>query len=160
MPAPTDCAYLAGLIDGEGSICISEHGRSDRPGYKRRNIRLQIYNTNAVVLAWLQARFGGTLYCVRSGSLKWKDQYSLTWAEEQIVDVLNSALPYLVIKREQADIALEYQAMKMPASAGRKNGHSQEASEIYQRLFARLRQLNKRGKEDATSQVDGQKSVL
>lgn len=145
-PTEVECAYLAGLMDGEGSLTITEHCRSDRPGYIRRNVRVQIYNTNRELLIGIQQVFGGKLYCVRRDCEKWKDQYVLTWAEAQITQVLECVWPYLRLKKTQADILLRYQATKMRTIDGRKNGFSAAQYTKCADLYAQLKQANKRGK--------------
>ena len=139
-------AYLAGMIDGEGSITITEHRRADRPGYMRRNLRVQIYGTDPRLMVWLQSHFGGRTYSTREHQENRKAQLSIVWAESQIEPILLGALPYLVIKAEQAEIALAYQSLKLPASAGRRKGHSEQALKTMENLWSRLRVLNKRGK--------------
>lgn len=113
----------------------------------RRNVRLQVYNTNLGVLESIQVEFGGVIYVVRRPLAKWKDQFSLVWSEASIVSVLEAVLPYLRLKSEQARIALAYQRMKLPAKAGRKIGHSTANLVELGDLSDRMRRLNKRGKD-------------
>lgn len=145
MPTETECAYLAGFVDGEGTLTITRHTRKDRPGYKRFNLRVAVYNTNFTVLNFLQNIFGGTIM-VAERENNWKPQGQLAWSEAQIIEILQAIRPYLIIKGEQADILLAMQETKMPASKGRRNGQSAEVIALRNEAYCKLKILNKRGK--------------
>ena len=56
-PLPTDWAYLAGLIDGEGWVGAYKDGN----GTVHPGARLEIYNQSQALVAWLLATFGGSV---------------------------------------------------------------------------------------------------
>jgi len=154
MPSKTpkqicSAAYLAGLIDGEGTLTITRHTRKDRPGYMRFNIRLAIYNTNIALLQNVQETFGGTLMIAKRHDERWKDQGQLAWSEEQIVVILEKVRPFLFAKREQCEILLACQATKLDAADGRKRGLSAEVVALREDGYSRLKLLNARGKKNA-----------
>lgn len=150
IPSKTHmAAYLAGFIDGEGTLTITRHTRKDRPGYKRFNIRLAVYNTNLSLLKYIQSHFGGTLMIAKRSGGIWKDQGQLAWAEEQIVEILELVRPFLFAKRKQAEILLECQATKLDARDGRKNGLSPEVVALRELRYTALKRLNARGKTNA-----------
>jgi hypothetical protein len=140
-------AYLAGIIDGEGTLTITRHIRKDRPGYTRFNLRLAVYNTNLGLLSELKEWFGGTIMIAERIGENWKPVGQLAWSEEQLVVLLPKIIPYLLIKREQAEILLAAQATKMTATEGRRNGLSAEVVEIREASYLRLKSLNKRGRD-------------
>lgn len=49
----TDAAYLAGLVDGEGTI-----GLTHRHAHENRQLVLSIANTEAGILQWVRERTG------------------------------------------------------------------------------------------------------
>ena len=53
-------AYIAGFIDGEGSLFVHKH--PDRIGKGRYQARIAIYQSNIEVLEFIQAMFGGNFY--------------------------------------------------------------------------------------------------
>ena len=55
--AETDLAYLAGFVDGEGSITIFRAGQTAQK--QRDYLRFEIFNTNHGVLTWIAGVLGG-----------------------------------------------------------------------------------------------------
>jgi hypothetical protein len=107
-PAPTDVAYLAGVLDGEGSICIFRS--THRDGSPRHWINVTIGNTHHGVLEWIRSIFGGR---IASNAEQYKPQNHETWrwrvnAKEAAI-TLRLVSAYLKIKTEQASIAIEFQ---------------------------------------------------
>ncbi len=97
--ADTDKAYLAGLVDGEGSVMLV---RNRLAGIVPK---VAIYNTKRSLLEWCVTVVGeGSIQCQRKGGNR-KDCFSAVWQHRQAVRILRWVLPYLKIKREQADIA-------------------------------------------------------
>lgn len=107
-----DARYLAGFFDGEGSILIL-------PMYKKRKtggetfwyLRLCITNTHQGVMEWIQSIFGGCLNNhpgnKRGNSHVWFWQaYS-----QEAKHILKAMLPYFRVKRNQAELAVQFQEM-------------------------------------------------
>lgn len=58
-----DFAYVAGLIDGEGSIGFQVTSKHHRDSYSTKQLRLQIgLKDSDDVLEWLKECFGGNVY--------------------------------------------------------------------------------------------------
>jgi|SRR5215472_3595212 len=92
-PTETDRAYLAGLIDGEGSLQIN----TDAYGWR---VKVSIANSGMPIHHWLQARWGGSF--TQQGR---KQCWSTYWTgKERVTHILDAAYPYLVLKKGQADI--------------------------------------------------------
>jgi len=99
---PVDAAYLAGLIDGEGSIMLTK---------RKTNVALTLTITNTVksVLEWVIEIAG-------VGSIQEKNQYSPLhkkgWTFSVHSQAASSLLlqlrPYLKIKTSQADLAMSF----------------------------------------------------
>jgi hypothetical protein len=94
---PTEWAYLAGMVDGEGTIWYHR---------ARNTYRLFVYNTNAEVILWIGQRFGGSIGR-RQVSRGYLPAY--VWTATRMRDVqaiLQGMLPYMIIKRNKALVAL------------------------------------------------------
>lgn len=112
----TDWAYLAGLIDGEGCIVIGKSGQNKShdgiPGSIHYSVRIRIGNTKCLMLEWIIVTIGlGRISkTVRHyENINYSDLYEWAVAKQSDVEtILLHVMPYLTIKRPQAEIALKY----------------------------------------------------
>lgn len=106
---PTQAAYVAGLLDGEGSIVSFM-----RPGGIHRQIRVVIVNTDRPVIDWLAETVGGNVNTVtrRYTNFKRDPKPVFTWVVNghNAIALLGQLLPFLIIKRDKALAAIESQA--------------------------------------------------
>ena len=60
-PTETDWAYIAAIMDGEGSFSITKATIKDRKGnpYNAFDCKVMVSNTSKVLIDWILARFGG-----------------------------------------------------------------------------------------------------
>jgi hypothetical protein len=58
---PIQLAYLAGIIDGEGSIYIGRFKRNDKRHIDHYQTNITICNTERSLTDWLYETFGGSL---------------------------------------------------------------------------------------------------
>lgn len=106
-----DFAYIAGIVDGEGSIGI--YNRADHPN-SQMYMRVTVGNTEEWLLQWLKFNFGGYISTTQhetSGNRK-VSQWTVTALKA--LYFLELILPYLRIKRPQAEIAIEFQKRRKP----------------------------------------------
>lgn len=102
---PTDLAYYAGFIDGEGCF-----------GIYRSSPRFSMTNTHLPILEELQAWFGGTIRDdMRDGKPAW--QWTL-YTNQGLPAFLDQILPYLREKWQQAMCAKE--CLELPKGHPRK----------------------------------------
>lgn len=100
----TDLAYLAGIFDGEGCIHLTpDHHRKST----RNRVMLTISNTDRELMDWLLG-FGGSLASDgkdprRSVQYRWRIA-----ARSDVIDFLESILPYLRVKKSKAEIAIGF----------------------------------------------------
>ncbi len=97
-------AYLAGLVDGEGSIII--------PSRKQLRVGLFIANTHKGVLEWVLGNFPcGSLRLVtrkqRQPHLKICYQIYIQ-GTRNVYQLLKGLLPYLIIKKEHAELCIKF----------------------------------------------------
>lgn len=107
-----DLSYIAGFVDGEGCITIikTEARREQKtPEYKPY---VHIANTDKKVLELIQKEIGGRLNKVTSKqhtkNNQWKQSYCLTWSNQKAFKVCKQLHKYLVTKRKDAEIVMEY----------------------------------------------------
>lgn len=105
--SPVDLAWAAGFFDGEGYIGLF-HPRDKRHWW----LRITVTNSDPRALAKFQAMFGvGTIRCDPRQSPRHLDRYMWSATSKNAGHVLALIRPYLVIKREQADVAMESRAL-------------------------------------------------
>jgi hypothetical protein len=138
----TDWAYLAGIIDGEGCVGIEvlhADGKSRLRDYY--SSRLCIINTNLEMLQWVQRNFGGT---IQTKLTKATNKLCYRWHifGRNLVATLQGVLPYLIIKRKQAETVLEYRSKIVPENNARVSPEEDERRRL---LYLECRRLNQIG---------------
>jgi len=134
-----ELAYAAGVFDGEGSVGTKRD--SNHSEYPR--IRANVGNTDPRLIAWFKDRFGGYVYLnVRKPPNKPCYQWEVN--SRMAAAFLGSILPYLVIKRERAEIALQIAALKKWGG-----GRTRSSPSLVEQLeMARaIKTMNMRGKK-------------
>ncbi len=145
----TKWSYLAAMIDGEGNICIwrtqarAHDYETSGKTYGSFNMRLHIANTSTILMKWLISNFGGVYHLKKEATDKHKAGYE--WrpkGENNTKKMLLGILPYLVIKKEQAVVALKY--IELPRNC----------PEQREPLYQRMRVLNQKGKTVTTNTLE------
>lgn len=133
-------AWAAGFIDGEGTI--SMYKRTDRRQEFR--VRMSVVNTHKQSLERLQALFGGSIKPLHKDTplRNWKPSFTWVIGERLAEAAIIQVLPYLFVKRPQAELALE--ARQHVGPAGQRRSDSQiQRMEMFLQAF---RRLNKKGR--------------
>jgi hypothetical protein len=106
-----DNAKMAVIIDCEGTIGISSGGV--RGHYQ---LQVAVGNYDFRLLEWCKARFGGAIYPVFYKVVPPGRERAKRWMVTSFTaaNVLQKCLPHFIMKKEQADIALEFQATFNP----------------------------------------------
>lgn len=105
MPA-LDVRYVAGFFDGEGCIVISYSEASPKRSYRKMSLMVSVAQKNPEVLYLIRGMFGGQIQInKRTGC------HSLRWSPRAGGIFLKEIYPYLVVKKKQAELALQYRAL-------------------------------------------------
>ena len=148
-----DLAYIAGLIDGEGSIVITKARRSN-PKYKCPHYILLVTctNTHLGVLEWLNTKYASSKAFRKREREGWRTAYEWHSSAKMALGFLKLIRPWLKIKSEQADLAIEFQTNKMSdrsfTSSGKKNGNTLSLETLKKReiVYQKMHFLNTGGK--------------
>jgi len=133
-------AYTAGIIDGEGCICISRKAENRyKKGY---SLFLQVTATNTKewLGQWLKMQFGGFIF---ADTGRGNRQVCWRWCVigNDAIAFLEKVLPYLQLKKSQAELAIAFQKnRKRTKNLSEGDNAVQEAQRIM------MMSLNKRGK--------------
>jgi hypothetical protein len=150
LMSPTEAAYLAGFIDGEGCLTIGRASRKEnRAGYRYIAL-LTVSNTDLRALHRITDLCGNGKIQLQDkrSSAEHKTLYRVIWSSNQMRHILPQIRPYLLIKGPQADIVMEYLAM---TKAGRNT--TPEYWRRCEELRAEVRTLNKRGLVNTAPEV-------
>lgn len=144
MPIPkTTLAYLAGIIDGEGTITLAKESRSNR-----HEARLIVVNTDVKLMNWLKDNFGGFVR-IHKRIIGQKQRYDWVIAGKKAVKLLEEVAEYLIIKREQYFVVITYEAARIEAKKDGNPAHGGSEGlgkwqEGFDYLKGQIKQLNNR----------------
>lgn len=148
----TDLAYFAGIFDGEGSVTISI--RKPAPQRHQRSpchyLRVCVGNTNEWLIRQHEFAFGGHISKREDPGKDGKCKTAWMWTvtSTQAAQFLQAILPYLHIKRPQAEIGLSLQRDRKVRRARAIPVSSEElAVREAQRLL--LKKMNKKGPSES-----------
>ena len=103
-----DLAYIAGFLDGEGTICITH------AAHNRLQASIAIYNNHKQTLDWINEKL---CLCktvdIRKGSCNSRNHNHICYhiysrKKEKIREVLEMLYPYLHTKKKQAELVLSF----------------------------------------------------
>lgn len=136
--------YLAGFVDGEGSIMIVKSGRPRADGVQVSfSATLMIANTHRQALEAIQGIYGGRIDSNgKPHNPKWKQGWSLIWKGPAAASLISALRPHLLIKREQADVALAFVELQKSSYRRLKSEADVEAAND---CYRSIRALNARG---------------
>lgn len=119
----TELAYIAGIIDGEGSICWGYYNAKSNNNKPVLRLSIDVTNTDLNMLQWFLSKLDGSI-CEDKRSLKpYTGGYrhmkpSYKWELSGITRaqyLLKLLLPYLIIKKIKAENALK---LKLKRTSG------------------------------------------
>lgn len=105
---------LAMCFDCEGTISLGKHNKTKEGNVVSIQLDLTIVNTDERLIKWLVSNFGGRYYLRNRYCDRWKP--SFRWrvtGKANKEKILLGILPYLICKKNQALLALDF--IRMPA---------------------------------------------
>jgi len=102
-------AYTAGIIDGEGYVGIDKqcNGRWSN-GDPYYYARVAVSNTGNRLISWLQSNWGGSVNHRTPSNPRANDIWVWVVSTGYSAEVLSIVLPFLVLKRRQADTVMRF----------------------------------------------------
>ena len=132
-------AWAAGFIDGEGNIYINRQFL--KTGRISHILRIRVGNTNFDALEELKSLFGGTIH------KKHPPNYRVLGVWQCVSDAAEKVLrliePYLIVKRQEAMAALEFQRLKRVTNGNKIGSNPLDFDVVAQRdaYYWKLREL-------------------
>lgn len=160
---PELLAYCAGVIDSDGYIGIKRStysmrvtGDSGQPVFSER-VAVKQVELEAVSL--LHSLFGGTLLIAKPSAKRGRPLHSWQVTDRKAAICLRALLPFLRIKRRQAENCLSLRTLKEESKKARVafgRGHAGSSSrpahfsDAMERFYARAKTLNAVGITDGS----------
>ncbi len=151
-------AYLAGAIDSDGTIGIKKSTYSMRvlgeSGAAVFSERVALRQVTPQIPTMLRDAFGGSLYFTPPSSANGRRLYSWAATDLRALECLKALLPFLTVKRAQAQNCLALRQIKVVsirAKTARGRGHvgaaarPQHLTDAMEALYLTAKQLNKVG---------------
>ena len=101
----TDLAYMAGFFDGEGSVGIYVKSYAKNQYY----MKCSLTQAGEFLPNLMKFHFGGRTYSAGRREIRYKDQWEWKIYGHQAKEFLKAIVPYLKIKRAEAELAIEFQ---------------------------------------------------
>jgi hypothetical protein len=136
-PSDVDLAWSAGFLDGEGCFTLSINtGKQD---WNRRPI-MNACQIRILPIAKLESLFGGVVRNPRSDRTSTGDHFQWQLSTKSMVVVIPWLLPYLTVKKEEAELVLAY-AKTVKRSRPGTRCLSEDEIAYRQTLVDRLREM-------------------
>lgn len=142
--APVEAAYLAGLIDGEGTIALTRKHRLDN-----RQLAVSISSTERNLLAYAQ-KVLGTGHITNKRTYKANHTPSVTYVvtNRQALSFLRQIAPYLKsYKADRAALILKHYLRLTPRN-GKYTTYQQAKRETFIQRFLKLRPNQRKGSSE------------
>ena len=142
-------AYLAGFLDGEGTISIARIVDLKRgKQYPRYRAIFQIGNTVKAPLELFQNHYGGTVTSTKRKKAQHLQFY--VWrvlGGLELDKLLTDVVPFLIVKKEQAQLVIQLRERIRMTDLSRNNSGqlqalSQAEYQYREALYKRLKALN------------------
>lgn len=150
-----DRAYCAGVIDSDGTIGIKRSTYAMRvtgdAGQATYSERIAVRQVTREAVDLLRDLFGGAFYVTKPSSKNGKPLWSWAATDQRAVACLHAVLPYLRIKKAQAENCLLLRIVKEQSKRARVahgRGHAgsavrpAELSEAMEAHYLRAKALN------------------
>lgn len=147
-------AYFAGFFDADGTVGISK-----RVNQRKNEIFMLVvvvYNSSRVVLEKFKEFFSsGSIHIAHDYPERgWKTGYRWTICAKAANRFLTQVIPFLIVKKERAEIALGFQKLKTyknlkVTDRDKNNGRIKKCMTIknpfFEQCYLKMKELNQRG---------------
>jgi hypothetical protein len=134
-----DSAYAAGIFDGEGYVDIYQATTSKASKSPSFMLRVIITQKDGRIMDFLKEKFGGSVSYIERG-----DNFIHRWdiRSQAAKRFLSSIFPFVRIKKEQVELALEFENTKgkyLETLKGKRGFRQLSAEEINARILIKDR---------------------
>ena len=128
-------AYIAGIIDGEGTITLNRKHRNNA-----HSPEITVANTDLRLLEWLKEKLGGSIRKKIKKLSHHNQAYTWMIRNDRVINLLSEIEDYLIVKREHSELITK----KYKACTPRNGKYNEELLNKKMELVAQIRKLNSR----------------
>lgn len=146
-------SYLAGIVDGEGTIGIHKSRDADRL-IESYSLNIAIVNTDYRLVNWLEENFEGSVRTTKPQQENWKDKFEWRMGGYSAYKLLRKVRPFLIIKAEQAEVGINFwERCSKINNRAKKLGRPLWMIQRQEEYYERMRELNKRGRNETSETI-------
>jgi hypothetical protein len=134
-----ELSYIAGIVDGEGCICIRKISPPKGCVSPSYSCYLKIATTDKILANWLKRTCGIGCICVREPENK-RTNYNWEIAHQECRNLLEDIYSFLVIKKKQADIIFKFR--KTFSTGGISKKQKEKILSTREECFIKLKELH------------------
>ena len=124
--------YIAGLIDGQGSICLTKEAKERE--FKYPNIELT--STTFEIVSYLKDKLGGTISKRKNTNVNWKTAWKWMLRTNATIQLLEEIQNYLLVPEKQYKAKLiTSKYKKITPRNGRYTEELKEAKRQFEKDF-------------------------
>lgn len=151
MLTEREIAYIAGIVDGEGTVRLQRHPGSASGRYYYPVVRVN--NTHQGLMEWLQETYPSTKLHYSVLPPPRKPRWEIVWIGKPALRLLRIILPHLIVKRRQAEVVLGIETINRGAAIALNDKRVFDAGcrippwlvVLREAAFDEISALNKRG---------------
>lgn len=147
----TVAAYMAGILDGEGSLTIGNYSCNKITGDKHYQCNIAVCSIDKILIDWIYDTFGGYhgVYTPKQTPKNSRHPvYKWQCSSDRLLHICQITLPFLVIKKRQAEILIEMRSTykDLQNVKGKQNVQRlpKEILDHRESLFVELKSLHQR----------------
>jgi hypothetical protein len=106
LPKHPTRGWLAGYLDGDGCISVERINRPSGLAHIVLHVAASAFDTEGIET--IHKQFGGRINDMCEGRVR---QYQLSLPASKVVEVFDPIVPYMIVKRDQAEFILKCAAM-------------------------------------------------
>ena len=128
-------AYVAGIVDGEGTVTLMKHHRNETP-----IPCVSIANNNLKLLHLIKHGYGGLICSKRKYQSHHRDSFVWSVRHNRALWFLKEIIQYLIVKKPQATLILK----KYKSVTHRAGKYTPKMLKAKMELVAKIREMNQR----------------
>ena len=145
----TEISYMAGVVDSDGCISIGKmkghYNKAQRRVTPRYVLALIVTNTSPDLMNWLVEKFGGRMKARKRVKPNHKTTWNWVIDHGKALHALRLIKPYLIIKKEQAKIGIDFIEKWISPNGGQGSTVLPEEVSRRESLYQRMKILNQVG---------------